>query len=177
MDDIRECPFCGGKAEFQSVGASQGSYCIKCLKCWAKSIFLRGEGSKDELIKAWNTRHEDKNSIPLSHVPMEECPECKGKAMKLIEYNPNLNPNFYIDKTVGRIFCHGCNGTGQVPKGYVWKKCGKFPPNSECAIEPECIHLHTVDDDMTCDCASGGKIRTPATVKDYISGKEILYEL
>ena len=60
MEKLLNCPFCGGDAEIGRVGATTDMWCVKCNKCWAKSIY-HNEYSKDECIKAWNTRDSIKS--------------------------------------------------------------------------------------------------------------------
>ena len=54
---LKPCPFCGGKGIWQEVGAQPHIFCIRCEKCWAKSIYVQ-EWSKQDAIEAWNTRKE-----------------------------------------------------------------------------------------------------------------------
>ena len=54
-ETIKSCPFCGGEAELQHVGAQASRYCVKCTKCWAKSIYVGYEEQKTAIEK-WNKR-------------------------------------------------------------------------------------------------------------------------
>ena len=59
MDKLKACPFCGGNAELQEIGAQQGRYCVKCQGCWAKSIFVE-EHRKETAVESWNKRFCDR---------------------------------------------------------------------------------------------------------------------
>ena len=51
--EILGCPFCGGIAEYEELGAARGRYCVKCKSCWAKSIYV-DEGEKHIAVGSWN---------------------------------------------------------------------------------------------------------------------------
>jgi len=53
--NLLSCPFCGGEAKIEEIGAVPGRFCVRCQSCWAKSVFL-DEYEKTKLIKAWNQR-------------------------------------------------------------------------------------------------------------------------
>jgi len=46
MDDLRECPFCGGEAHYSVVS-------VKCFGC---NAVMAGVQGKELTITAWNTR-------------------------------------------------------------------------------------------------------------------------
>jgi hypothetical protein len=58
MNELRECPFCGGAAKFDDDGQDQW---IGCTNCFARA----GIGSDDcgPNIMAWNKRHDDWISV------------------------------------------------------------------------------------------------------------------
>ena len=60
MDNLKPCPFCGGKAEIIKThlfGKTVG-YMAGCKNCWCE---LRIYTSKQNAVKAWNRRKgEDK---------------------------------------------------------------------------------------------------------------------
>uniref|UniRef100_A0A6M3J5B8 Putative restriction alleviation protein n=1 Tax=viral metagenome TaxID=1070528 RepID=A0A6M3J5B8_9ZZZZ len=55
IEELKLCPFCGGKASFQEIGAQRGRFCIRCHKCWAKSVFV-DDYEKNIAIEQWNKR-------------------------------------------------------------------------------------------------------------------------
>lgn len=52
-DELKRCPFCGGKA---SMNLNGNFYWIACLKCLAE---VEGSYSKIESIERWNRRVSD----------------------------------------------------------------------------------------------------------------------
>ena len=73
MTELKPCPFCGGKPEFQEVGAAKDHFCIKCSKCWSKSVYVAWH-EKQKAVDSWNRRCNDnllisiKNSVDMSQV-------------------------------------------------------------------------------------------------------------
>lgn len=60
MTELKQCPFCGGKAEFYATCIDYAY--VKCRKCGARTgnIALSYEYStKDVAIEAWNRRAND----------------------------------------------------------------------------------------------------------------------
>ena len=60
MDELKQCPFCGGEAIFCSAFMDYAF--VKCRKCGAKTdnIALSYEYSaKDVAIEAWNRRDDE----------------------------------------------------------------------------------------------------------------------
>ena len=53
--DIKPCPFCGGEAELQELPTAPDRCLVKCLKCWAKSVFVEW-CDKERAIESWNQR-------------------------------------------------------------------------------------------------------------------------
>ena len=57
--ELLPCPFCGGEAKLQP---SDGGHFVFCISCNSEGTFVKEHncdyrgGSKDEAIKAWNTR-------------------------------------------------------------------------------------------------------------------------
>lgn len=78
MDELKPCPFCGGKTEIV-VGLYNSwtdGYAVRCCNC---CLIFGAHGrlgepyewtciyeSEEEAIKAWNTRHQ---------IPCETCPQ------------------------------------------------------------------------------------------------------
>ena len=60
MDELKPCPFCGGKelseAQHKQYGMSL-RYTIKCLKCMGEMTRI----TKQKAENAWNRRAEDEN--------------------------------------------------------------------------------------------------------------------
>lgn len=54
---LLNCPFCGDKPDMGSLGGDQENWAIWCPKCsiCCSETGVSGE-SKDDIIKAWNTR-------------------------------------------------------------------------------------------------------------------------
>lgn len=69
-EEIRPCPFCGGKAELVAVAyMGRGSYCVQCQTCGAQSKYFAmdacfisstngGNPSGERAVNAWNRRTE-----------------------------------------------------------------------------------------------------------------------
>ena len=57
MNEIKDCPFCGGKAKMTS-GWNQGSRLIRCTVCLVTGA-IGDVWNKDKLIAAWNRRVKD----------------------------------------------------------------------------------------------------------------------
>jgi len=59
MEEIKVCPFCGGKAKIEPW-IDDGYFCIGCLndECHGEIMPKGGFGyeSKEKAIKSWNTR-------------------------------------------------------------------------------------------------------------------------
>jgi len=62
MDELKPCPFCGGKAEgpfyydpYYGYQGDCGSYTIECNACRA----LVNQRTKEQVIDIWNRRAED----------------------------------------------------------------------------------------------------------------------
>jgi len=61
-DKLLPCPFCGGEAKLHSKRENNHSQSVLCLKCdirlpvWDDEYYT----SKDNAIKAWNTRVGEK---------------------------------------------------------------------------------------------------------------------
>jgi Lar family restriction alleviation protein len=85
--ELRECPFCGGKPEFEELGACRGIFCVKCQKCWAKSIFGPIE-QKEETIEAWNRR--------VSRPPVDEL-------LRVIEETDSSFMGFDVDLYTSKL--------------------------------------------------------------------------
>ena len=64
MMELRECPMCGGKAEFLEVERSTYRYAAGCARC---GVYTNGSAFKNDEYnaKAWNTRHDDWQDISL----------------------------------------------------------------------------------------------------------------
>ncbi len=53
MGELKPCPFCNWPAEL--VAGSDEPYWVQCTDCGAQGA---PEGTTEEAIKAWNTRHD-----------------------------------------------------------------------------------------------------------------------
>ncbi len=62
---LKRCPFCGGKAKFETEGKYYAVYVsVKCSKCNAQTITLRASinySAREEVVKLWNERISDTN--------------------------------------------------------------------------------------------------------------------
>ena len=61
-NDLKPCPFCGGKASLRHDHAGFGASYVQCEKCGLESIkFLKSfEYSSDEkAVEFWNRRYDD----------------------------------------------------------------------------------------------------------------------
>lgn len=78
---LRECPCCGGEAEFGQTNFTQtkGSVLIYCTSCDLRTnIFDESLDycAKEEAAKVWNLRTQQ---INLKHQLDPKCPICGGK--------------------------------------------------------------------------------------------------
>ena len=78
---LKECPYCGGKAEFGQTNFTQtkGSVLIYCTSCDLRTnIFDESLDycAKEEVAKVWNLRAQQ---INLKHQIDLKCPICGGK--------------------------------------------------------------------------------------------------
>lgn len=78
---LKECPCCGGKAEFGQTNFTQtkGSVLIYCTSCDLRTnIFDESLDycAKEEVAKVWNLRAQQ---INLKHQIDLKCPICGGK--------------------------------------------------------------------------------------------------
>ena len=64
MEELKPCPFCGGKAEIETGVSKMGAY----ARCYCKKCGARTRESKDvshngsfvfDAIRAWNRREEE----------------------------------------------------------------------------------------------------------------------
>lgn len=53
-EEIKQCPFCGGKAR---VNLFLGNYCVTCDKCPGAVFPIKGMTRK-EVVDSWNRRHK-----------------------------------------------------------------------------------------------------------------------
>lgn len=51
-EELKPCPFCGGKAEISLLLSNYGVACTSCMG----AIFPAKEQTREEAIKAWNRR-------------------------------------------------------------------------------------------------------------------------
>ena len=65
MEELRKCPFCGGKA--RAVRSSE-EFWVRCFDCGAEIAIC---DSKPEAITAWNRRTQN--------IEEEECSEQEGR--------------------------------------------------------------------------------------------------
>lgn len=70
MSELKRCPFCGGEAEILEHDNGWAIWhCIMCKNCKASQEWRKGY-TKEEAIKAWNTRK------PMERI-LERLEECK----------------------------------------------------------------------------------------------------
>ena len=63
MDEIKQCPFCGGKAQaghYKSSYKEDEHFLVMCVCCFARTV---GE-TVEEAAKIWNRRVPDNDTIP-----------------------------------------------------------------------------------------------------------------
>jgi len=89
-EKLKECPFCGGEVEVGSSGGDKTHWLIWCKCGLAQAETHCGYGdTKEEIIKAWNTRKETKpflckcrndEAITLKAINDDfcKCPRCGG---------------------------------------------------------------------------------------------------
>lgn len=53
--NLNPCPFCGKKAKYVHMNFIEDTHSVFCNDC----SFSFDSGNKDELIKRWNTRHDE----------------------------------------------------------------------------------------------------------------------
>ncbi len=96
MEELRECPFCGGKAQQSYAGAKHIIICPNCVKLPADGGYI---DSKDA-ITAWNTRHDNwisvEDRLPKIGEMVLTCTSFGEIAMEY--YQKTLNG--FADKTV-----------------------------------------------------------------------------
>lgn len=59
-DELKSCPFCGGKATWEFI--DDHNHAVVCQECdcnGATKNYKDGHDSKEQAITAWNTRHVD----------------------------------------------------------------------------------------------------------------------
>lgn len=62
MENLKPCPFCGGKASMRYSTVFRSEICIKCEKCKSRTMTYKGgdfEDTKYLAIQAWNRRVSD----------------------------------------------------------------------------------------------------------------------
>ena len=60
MEELRECPFCGGEARINRVQDICPNYVIRCWECRASTKWFR---DKKQAIEQWNTRPDSWISV------------------------------------------------------------------------------------------------------------------
>lgn len=78
MDELKRCPFCGGKAEMcNSVGGLGKFWYVRCKKCYSRGSevyesrrklepeeeYAAIKGAWEKAIKAWNRREGDPSAV------------------------------------------------------------------------------------------------------------------
>ena len=59
MDELKPCPFCGGKAELRHFAGINVTSYVRCMDCKAQTFEFRistEQSSDEEAIEAWNRR-------------------------------------------------------------------------------------------------------------------------
>lgn len=59
MDELKKCPFCGGKAEinFKEDYSAHRFYWVECSKCDARTSDFEDNPGKEKAISSWNHRY------------------------------------------------------------------------------------------------------------------------
>ena len=57
MEELKPCPFCGGKAQIDHYFDAELVYDIWCTSC---TVILRAKKDEQSAIAAWNKRMEEK---------------------------------------------------------------------------------------------------------------------
>lgn len=58
MDELKPCPFCGGKAEIIGGPSKYGLKQIRCTKCCNCTAFWKG---RKKAIEMWNIRVDNRS--------------------------------------------------------------------------------------------------------------------
>ena len=78
MDEIKPCPFCGGKAILEDMGWPHHVYCIECgIRATGRGVAEEGE---QDAIKRWNRREEPEPVEPTLGIKEKDlwlCGNCK----------------------------------------------------------------------------------------------------
>ena len=53
-ENLKRCPFCGGKAKLTDLTQATESW-VECTECGARTRFF--SNSEEDAVSAWNTRH------------------------------------------------------------------------------------------------------------------------
>jgi Lar family restriction alleviation protein len=61
-DDLKPCPFCGGKAQFMASVIATGDYYVTCTNCDATTAYARTQAGA---VRAWNRRTDPGSSPSL----------------------------------------------------------------------------------------------------------------
>lgn len=62
MEDLKPCPFCGGKARVLAVNIFRPEIQVMCEKCRSRTLTYKGGDFYDTkylAIQAWNRRESD----------------------------------------------------------------------------------------------------------------------
>lgn len=87
MDDLRPCPFCGGKARYRT-GCG-----VECADCFANIVEARR--IKDTVVAEWNRRSDAALSEAQAHikrleVALDECEHATATIVRLEAENAGL---------------------------------------------------------------------------------------
>ena len=58
-NDLKPCPFCGGKAFFDKIYFVNWEYCIACTDCDSIFTLAYKNPDKGDLAETWNRRASD----------------------------------------------------------------------------------------------------------------------
>ena len=97
-EELKDCPFCGGKPYFENKGSDYGFYAVSSRRgCWTGTL-----RTKDETLKRWNAR------------PIENELEAENKmligALKAIKKIVDKPPLSIYD--AARIYAECCDALG-----------------------------------------------------------------
>ena len=64
MNELKPCPFCGGKAALEDYGLNGNFKIVKCAECGARTkLFLKGLTLGEDAIEAWNRRANENSDM------------------------------------------------------------------------------------------------------------------
>lgn len=101
MDELKPCPFCGDAEDLSIVRINDSAqyWCIECESCdYNRYIF----GTKQEVIKAWNTRPSE-DALKAEIERLEE-KVARIKMLLVFRRNVLLNANIFKGVEITREY-------------------------------------------------------------------------